>query len=57
MKKFFSLLLAMALIGAAVFSFDCVSFASDAGDDLGTRLDNSDTYYKYDGATKTLYIN
>ena len=57
MKKFFSLLLAMALIVAAVFSFDCVSFASDAGDDLGTRLDNSDTYYKYDGATKTLYIN
>ena len=57
MKKFFSLLLAMALIVAAVFSFDCVSFASDAGDDLGIRLDNSDTYYKYDGATKTLYIN
>lgn len=57
MKKFFCLMFAMALIITAVFSFESVVFASDEKNDLGTRLETSDTYYKYDGATKTLYIN
>lgn len=57
MKKFFSILLAMTLVVTAIFSFESVSFALDTSDDLGIRIKNSDTYYKYDSETKTLYIN
>ena len=55
MKKLFSIFFAVALVVVASFSFESVSFASD--DDLGIRIKTSNTYYKYDGDTKTLYIN
>lgn len=54
MKKLFSIFLALTLFIVASFSFESVSFASD---DLGIRIKTSNTYYKYDSDTKTLYIN
>ncbi|WP_294836603.1 leucine-rich repeat domain-containing protein [uncultured Eubacterium sp.] len=57
MKKLLSLLLATVLFAIAFFSYGTASFATEATDDLGIRFGNSDTYYKYDGETKTLYIN
>ena len=55
MKKLVSIFLALTLVFVASFSFGSVSFAAD--DDLGIRLKNSNTFYKYDNDTKTLYIN
>lgn len=55
MKKLLSILLALTLCVVASFSFGSVSFALD--DSLGTRIKNSETFYKYDGDSKTLYIN
>lgn len=55
MKKLVSIFLALTLVFVASFSFESVSFAAD--DDLGIRLKNSNTFYKYDNDTKTLYIN
>ena len=54
MKKLVSIFLALTLVFVASFSFESVSFAAD--DDLGIRLKNSNTFYKYDNDTKTLYI-
>lgn len=55
MKRLFSIFLAMALFVTASFSFESVSFAAD--DDLGTRIKDSNTFYKYDETTKTFFIN
>lgn len=55
MKKLLSCVLAVALSVVAAFSFGTTACAEDST--LGTRLSNSNTFYKYDAQTKILYIN
>lgn len=54
MKKLICVILSFGFFVATAFS---VSFSASAQEYKGTRLKNSTTYYYYDSAEKTLYIN
>ena len=54
MKRLLCVVLSLGFFVATAF---CVPFVASAQEYKGTQIKNSTTYYYYDAADKTLYIN